>query len=292
MRRYGDAMPVRKTVKQLVRAATTPIDPTDPDGLDPELITALARPVQKLCRVWFGLEVEGIEHLPEGPALLVGNHNSGSSFVEAMGVAAESHLQRPDLPWHGLAHDAIIGLPALGRVLHRLGALKAGHETAAGAFARGRKVIVFPGGNREAYRPFRRRYRVEMGDRRGFVKLALRHRVPIVPVVFVGGHSGFIVLDDGKRLARLLRAERWLRSDTWPLWVGLPFGVFLGPGMHVPLPVKCTTRFLPPIDPLDHGDPEDPATVEKVFTAVETAMQLAMDELAAARRRRPWPLRR
>lgn len=285
-------MSTRQTFDLLRRALRTPIDATDPDGIDLELIEAVARPVKRLCATWYDLEVDGLEHLPEGPALLVGNHNSGSSFVEAMGVAAESHLQRPDLPWHGLAHDAIIALPGIGRVLHRLGALRATHDSAEAAFARGRKVIVFPGGNREAYRPFSRRYRIEMGDRRGFVKLALRHGVPIVPLVFVGGHSGFIVLGDGKRLARLLRADRWLRSDTWPLWLGLPFGVFLGPGMHVPLPVKCMTRFLPAIDPTDFGDAEDPETVERVFRAVETAMQTAMDEMAADRRRRPWPLRR
>lgn len=282
----------RTTVSHLARAATEPADLSDPEGIDPVLIEGLARPVDRLCRLWYGLEVQGLENLPEGPALLVGNHNSGSMFVEAMGVAARAYLAHPEAPWHGLAHDAIIGLPALGRVLHRLGALRASHESADAAFARGRKVVVFPGGNREAYRPFSHRYRVEMGDRRGFVKLALRHGVPIVPMVFVGGHSGFVVLRDGQRLARALRAEKWLRSDTWPLWVGLPFGVFLGPGMHLPLPVKCITSFLPPIDPASFGDPDDPATVERAFQAVQDAMQVEMDRLASERRKGRWPLRR
>lgn len=280
------------TLKHLARAAVAPMDRSDPEGLDPVLIEGVARPVDRLTRAWFGLEVDGLEHLPDGPALLVGNHNSGSMFLEAMGVAAQSYLHRPDAPWHGLAHDAIIGLPAVGKILHRLGALNASHESAEAAFAKGRKVIVFPGGNREAYRPFSRRYRIEMGDRRGFIRLALRHGVPIVPMVYAGGHSGFVVLTDGQRLARLLRAEKWLRSDTWPLWLGLPFGVFLGPGMHVPLPVKCMTRFLPAIPLEPFGDPEDPATVEAIFEAVQNAMQDAMDDLAAERRKRPWPLRR
>lgn len=281
------------TLAHLRDAILVPVvDQTDPDGLDPVLVEGVARPVDAACRVWYGLEVEGLDNIPDGPALLVGNHNSGSMFLEVMGVAARSYLHRPEAPWHGLAHDAIIGLPVIGRVLHRVGALRASHAAASAAFAAGRKVVVFPGGNREAYRPFRRRYRVEMGDRRGFVKLALRHRVPIVPMVYAGGHSGFVVLTDGRRLARFLRSDRWLRSDTWPLWLGLPFGVFLGPGMHLPLPVKCMTSFLPPIDPLTFGDPDDPATVERVFEAVESAMQAEMDVLAARRRERPWPLRR
>lgn len=289
----GHMPPLRTSLKHIGRALATPVrDKTDPAGLDPVLLEVFAVPLDRLCRVWYGLEVEGLERLPDGPSLLVGNHNSGSMFIEAMGVAARSFLERPDAPWHALAHDAIIGLPAFGPLLHRLGALRASHESAAAAFAAGRKVAVFPGGNREAYRPFARRYRVEMGDRRGFVRLALRHGVPIVPMVHVGGHSGFVVVHDGKPLARLLRAEKWLRSDTWPLWFGLPFGVFLGPGMHVPLPVKCLCSFLDPIDPADFGDPDDPETVERIFTAVETAMQAEMDRLAARRRRAPWPLRR
>ncbi len=248
--------------------------------------------MDRFCRVWYGLDVRGMHHIPAGPALLVGNHNAGSMFLEGLGTAARCYLDAPDRPWHGLAHDAIIHLPAIGPVLYRMGALRASHQSADAAFARGRKVVVFPGGNREAYRPFSRRYRVEMGDRRGFVRLALRHRVPIVPMVFAGGHSTFVVLHDGQRLARAIHAHRWLRSDTWPLWLGLPFGVFLGPGMHIPFPVKCITSILPPIRTDTYGDPADPETVERLFHTVQDAMQRELDRLAAERRAHPWPLRR
>lgn len=267
---------------------------SDVDAVDPDLVRRLAGPIDRLCRVWYGLEVQGLERLPEGPALLVGNHNSGSAFVEALGFGARARLEAsPDEPlWAGLAHDAILALPVVGELLHRTGAVSAGHDTAKAAFARGRKVVVFPGGNREAYRPFRDRYRVQMGDRRGFVRLALETRVPIVPVAFVGGHSGFVVLADGQRLARRIRADRWLRSDTWPLWVGLPFGVFLGPGVHVPLPVKCYVEVLDPVPTAPWEGRTDPEAVETVFTEVTGAIQSAVDALAARRRRRPWPLRR
>lgn len=269
-------------------------DPADVGAVDPRLIRRLARPVDRVCRLWYGLEVEGLDRLPPGPALVVGNHNSGSAFIEAIGFGARHalHTGGQEPPWAGLAHDAILALPGVGRLLHRIGAVTAGHDTAAEAFAQGRKVVVFPGGNREAYRPFKDRDRVQLGDRRGFVRLALRHRVPIVPVVFVGGHSGFVVLHDGKRLARAIRADRWLRSDTWPLWIGLPFGVFLGPGIHLPLPVKCITRVLDPIPTARWEGRQDAEAVEAVFREVEGAMQAAMDELSARRRRRPWPLRR
>lgn len=263
------------------------------DDVEPAWVEHLAGPVDALCRAWYGLEVEGLEKIPEGPALIVGNHNSGSAFVEALGFGARARLARPaDPPWHGLAHDAILATPGLGPLLRKVGAVNAGHDVADAAFARGRKVVVFPGGNAEAYRAFRDRYRVRMGDRRGFVRLALRHGVPIVPVAFVGGHSGFVVLREGRRVAKALRADRWLRSDTWPLGIALPYGIFFGPVVHVPLPVKCLTRVLDPIETSAWAGRQDDEAVEAVFAQVEAALQAGVDALAARRRTRPLPFRR
>lgn len=270
------------------------MDCDDPDGMDPELVERMVPLADRVLSRYFDHDVRGLDRLPSGPALLVGNHNSGAMFVEAIAFGARAYRERPDEQgtWSGLAHDNIIGLPVLGPFLHRLGAIRAGHDAARAAFAAGRKVVVFPGGNREAFRPFRDRYRLGLGDRRGFVRLALRERVPIVPVVFVGGHSGFVVLRDNQRLARLLRAERWLRSDTWPLILGLPWGLSLGPLFHLPLPVGCITEVLEPIPVEPHLDEPEEQAVEALFTQVQTSMQQALSALAAERRSRPWPLRR
>lgn len=269
-------------------------DPDDPDGLDLDFARWLSRPVSSLLSVWHDFEVQGLDNVPDGPALMVGNHNSGAMFIEMFGFGASLYQNSSgdEAGWHGLTHDNIIGLPIVGRILHRLGAIRAGHGSAAAAFARGRKVVVCPGGNREAFRPFRDRYEIALGDRRGFVRLALRHEVPIVPVVFIGGHSGLVILSDNKRLARFLRADKWLRSDTWPLMVALPWGLVLGPMFHLPMPVGCITSILAPIaiEPYLEMDPDD--AVERLFRAVEAAMQEELTRLAAVRRQRPWPLRR
>ena len=251
------------------------------DRFDPALVERAAPWVDRACRVWFRLEVLGMEHVPDGPALIVGNHNSGTSFVEAMGVGARWIRQRgPDQAWRGLAHDAIVDLPVLGDLLCRVGAVRAGHESAAEAFAAGRKVVVFPGGNAEAFRPWSERGKVCLQGRTGWIKLALRHQVPVVPMVNVGGHDAFVVLTDGRRLARAIRADRWLRSDTWPIYLGLPWGVAVGPVFHLPLPVKCITRFLPPID-LGHPPEaaDDPVVLRELYDLVTGRMQAALTEL-------------
>lgn len=270
-------------------------DPNDPDGVDTELLTWLVPTATEVLTRYFDLQVAGLEKLPEGPCLLVGNHNSGAMFLEAIGFAGRAYVERPQEfgTWSALAHDNIISLPIIGSLLHRMGAIRANHDAAQRAFARQRKVMVFPGGNREAFRPWRDRYRICLGDRRGFVKLALNEGVPIVPVVFVGGHSGFLVLKDNRALAKLLRADRWLRSDTWPLVLGLPWGLSLGPLFHLPLPVGCRTEVLDPIDVAPYAQsPDRDAAIEDLFQRIESSMQEAMDRLAAERRTHRWPLRR
>ncbi len=230
-----------------------------------------------------------MEHLPDGPALLVGNHNSGTSFYEALGTGARVYVERGlEEPMHGLGHDAVVDAPLFGRILVRAGTVRASQRAGDVVLAAGRKLWVFPGGNLEAFRPWRRRHEIDFGGRKGFLRLALRHRVPIVPVVFIGGHEAFFVLRDGRRLARLLRAERWLRSDTWPLMVALPWGIALGPLPHLPLPVRCTTRFLPPIS-LEAYAPDaadDPQVLEELYAEVTGKMQTALEDLARERSQR------
>ena len=266
-----------------------PVDREDPASLDPQIVEALAPLVDDFCSAWFRLEVRGQDRVPNGPALLVGNHNSGTTFLEALGVGARWYRQRGlDEPWHGLAHDSVVDMPVVGRLLCKVGAVRAGHETASRAFGEGRKVVVFPGGNREAFRSWTKRHRVDFFGRKGFIKLALRHQVPIVPMVFIGGQDGFVVLSEGKRLARLIRADKIIRSEAWPVTLQLPFGLVVGPAPHLPLPVKCVTEFLEPV-PVDVYGLEaehDPEVLEHLYAQVVDRMQTALDRLAVERRER------
>lgn len=266
----------------LLHALLRPVDRDDPASVDPEVVRALAGPFERFGDRWYRLQVDGWENLPERPVLIVGNHNAGSAFLEALAAGAKV-VRRGNDRLTGLAHDAIIDAPVLGRLLARIGAVRAGHESAGRAFAAGRQVVVFPGGNREAFRRWSERDRVVLGGRTGFVKLALRHGVDIVPWVFDGGHSSFFVLRDGRRVAKAIRADRWLRSDTWPLYVGLPWGVAFGPWPHLPLPVHARCRFLPPI-PVSAHDPDaadDPTVVKGLYDEVERALQEGLDTLRA-----------
>lgn len=279
-------MIAQKQIEAIRRVMRTPADPDNIDSIDWEFCDIMAPLVQSFTNHYFRLEVQGLEQVPRGPALVVGNHNSGVGFFEALGVGAHWYLNRgkEDI-MHGLGHDAVVTTPYLSRIAVRMGIVRASHQNANALFTNGRKVMVFPGGNREAFRPYKDRHKIAFGDRRGFIRLALKHSVPIIPVVYIGGHEGFFILHDGQFIAKLLKLDRILRTDTWPLMFALPWGLTLGPWMHMPLPTKCKTRYLEPIS-LEKYSPEDvdnPQALDEIYEKVTHAMQVAMDEMASQR---------
>src|SRR4051794_20257674 len=77
-----------------------------------------------LMDVWFRMEVEGWEHIPPSPALLVGIH-SGAPFVWdawTVGVQWWRHFGRTR-PLHGTAHDALMAAPGIGAYFRRMGVI-------------------------------------------------------------------------------------------------------------------------------------------------------------------------
>ena len=84
---------------------------------------------------------------------------------------------------------------------------------------------------------------------RGFVRLALKHDVRIVPVVWIGGHEAALFLGLGEHIARLLHLRRLLRIDVAPVRIALPWGItLLDLPLRLPLPAKVSIEVLSPID--------------------------------------------
>jgi len=274
-----------ETVELLRSAAREPANAESLEDLDTELIEKVAGPIDAALASYFRLEVEGIDRIPRGPALLVSNHEGGISFVQLLGMGARFYLERGvDEPIVGLMHDAMFDVPALGNLLTHLGAIRASHAAADRALGQGAKVWVAPGGNLEAFRRFDERYTIKFGERRGWVRLARRNRVPIVPVVFIGGQETFFVLDDGAYLAENLGLKRRFRIDTLPIFVGLPWGIGVGPLFHLPLPAKCKVRFLEPIPTDGHAGLTETEAEDRVYAEVTSAMQEALTQMASERR--------
>lgn len=259
---------------------------------DPARLRSTWRALRPLRDSYFRTEVAGMERVPDGPALVVANHNGGTLPVDGIAFGMAWH-ERHDFarPLCVLMHDLPFRIaPPLSRWLRAHGVVPASREGLGAAVGEGHAVLVFPGGAREAFRTYRERRSVTLGDRTGFVAMALRHRVPVVPVVGVGAHETLVVLSSGRRLAEAIGLPRLLRADVLPLWLGLPWGVGFGPMPHIPLPARLQVEVLEPLrlwERLASPDPEDPRALREGLELVRSAMQAASDRLHAARR---WPV--
>jgi 1-acyl-sn-glycerol-3-phosphate acyltransferase len=239
-----------------------------------------------LIDYWFRMEMEGWEHLPEPPALLIGIH-SGAPFVwDAWTVGIQWWRRFGDeRTLHGTAHDALMAAPLIGDYFRRMGVLPAAPDSIAGALAAGHDVALWPGGEVDSLRPWVKRDEAVLAGRKGFVRMAIRAGVPIVPIATVGGPDSMPVLFSGRKLAKLLQLDRIARLKMFPIAISAPWGI--GPAMlpEIPLPTKIRTAFQEPVE-LD-SDPEraeDDAYVDRAYEDVRASIQRGMDALARRRR--------
>jgi 1-acyl-sn-glycerol-3-phosphate acyltransferase len=257
------------------------------ENRDPQVLRRFADTAGPILDAWFRPEVRGLDNIPEGAALYVCNHSGGFLTPDTWILAVSLVRQRgmEDVPY-ALAHQVVIEAPGTNQMLTAMGAVAANPENAHRVFEAGYKVLVYPGGDLDAFRPSRDRNRVVFGPRRGYIRLALREGVPIIPVVSAGAHDGWWVVSDGRWLSRLLHTHRFLRTDVLPITVSLPWGLTVGAPPYVPLPVSVILEVLPPIAFGRSGDEAagDTDYVERCHQRVRDAMQTALDRLSEERR--------
>ncbi len=262
-------------------------DPDSIDNRDPAWLATFTG-WGRLLKRWHRAEVRGIPRIPHGQALYVGNHSAGVMTPDTWILLAEVYerLGETAIPY-GLGHDLVMTSQLLGPLLAKIGGVRADPANAQRLFEAGRKIMVYPGGDIDSMRPFRDRDRVRFGGRRGFMRLALRAGVPIIPVVSAGTQESLLVIDDLPWLARLIGADRWARLKVWPLAVTIPWGLTLGPlPPFIPFPARILIEVLEPVS-FERSGPEaadDVDYVERCALEVHARMQACLSRLAQERR--------
>ncbi|HZS13702.1 MAG TPA: lysophospholipid acyltransferase family protein [Candidatus Dormibacteraeota bacterium] len=259
------------------------------DERDAAFIERQLRILGPLTDLYFRGEVRGLDNIPaEGPVLMVGNHSGGLVIPDTW--VFETHFFRHfgvDRPTYALAHNMVMGLPVIGTFLRRLGTLPAHPDSARDALRQGAAVLVYPGGDEDTFRPWSERNRVHLARRTGFIRLALQERVPIVPVVSIGGQETLFIPSDGRSLARRLGLERF-RIKALPMVIAPPWGVSPGDFLfHLPLPAKIVVQCGEAVDFAERFgdlDARDPEVIWACYEYVERRMQDILDQLAAERR--------
>jgi 1-acyl-sn-glycerol-3-phosphate acyltransferase len=257
--------------------------PNDLDSRDPAFIHRVMPLMDLFYDQYFRAETELECDVPEDePLLAVANHNGMSGTPDMFCVMTaywRRYGTRHDA--YGLMHDFPFRMPYAGAWLNACGAIAANPDNAHRALKRGARVLVFPGGDIDACKPFRDRYEIRFAGRRGFLRVAIRAGVRILPVVSVGGHESLYLFTDGRSIARALRLPQIVRSNVFPIGFALPYGVIFGnPVPHLPPPVKIHTRFLAPIDlDMPPAAADDPAALDDAYGKVVRVMQAAMDDM-------------
>lgn len=239
-----------------------------------------------LMDYWFRMEIEGWENLPDPPALLIGIHSGAPLVWDAwtVGVQWWRYFGR-SRPLHGTAHDLLMGLPVFGSYFRRMGVLPARKDSISGALRAGRDVALWPGGERDSLRPWTKRDEAVLAGRKGYIRLAIRTGVPIVPIATVGGPDAMPVLMTGRGVAKALRLDRIARLKMFPIAVQLPWGISPAILPELPFPTKIRTAFQEPIElSQDPDDAEDQDYVTAMHEQVCRTIQAGMDTLARRRR--------
>jgi 1-acyl-sn-glycerol-3-phosphate acyltransferase len=273
-----------RLLRALAGQITSRVPPADLDERDPDYIRESLPGLWLLSSLYFRGEVRGLGNIPEeGPVLLVGNHSGGNltpdTTVFTLAFSAYFGVERR---FYQLAHNLVLSMPGLG-FLRKFGTVAASPANAEKALRSGAAVLVYPGGDHEVHRPSWHSHRVEFGGRRGFIRLALEHDVPIVPIVSIGGQETALFLSRGETLSKLLGLDRLLRLKVLPISIAAPWGINVGDFLgHIPLPAKITVEALPPIRLRDEFGPEP--DVDEAYEHVLRIMQETLDALAAERR--------
>jgi len=266
-------------------------DPDDPDALDDrrlsdvnewgrsEHLRALARKLyDPVYRHWFRVEWEGLEKIPDtGGALLVANHAGAvPSDAPAIMHGIETELGRPI---YGLADNYFRTIPVVGTLWNRLGGLPAHPDNAYRLLReQGQLVLVFPEGAKGPAKTYDERYRLRRFGRGGFVEIAMRAGVPVIPIAVVGAEESM------PTVVRIPSAAKVLGMPYFPLTANMLVGGPLGALAYFPAKFKLKV-----LDPVHFDVPAGQERYSKSrimdeSEAIRDTIQVALYDMLRARR--------
>jgi 1-acyl-sn-glycerol-3-phosphate acyltransferase len=266
--------------------------PADPEELpDPRLsdvdewgrsenIRQLARRLYApLYNNWFRVEWEGLENIPaEGGALLVANHAAAiPSDAPVIMHGIEEELGRPV---YGLADYLFKTMPIVGTMWARAGGVPAHPENAYRLLREQQQlVLVFPEGSKGPAKTFAERYQLRRFGRGGFVEIAMRAGVPVIPIAVVGAEESMPIM------FKIPSAAKALGIPYFPVTANM---LLLGPllGTIGYFPAKFKLRVLPPVH-FDVEPDQDRYSRSRVMDEAEdirVALQETLYEMLKARK--------
>jgi 1-acyl-sn-glycerol-3-phosphate acyltransferase len=218
----------------------------DPFGFDPQWTAPLMLPMALLYRHWLRVEASGVERVPSGRVLLIGNHAGNTFAYDAAMLSMALFLEgEPPRIARGMAEYYLPTLPFFNVAMQRMGSVVGTPQNCVALLENDEAVMVFPEGQRGFIKPYSEAYELqEFGL--GFMRMALQTGAPIVPVGIVGSE------EQSPGIARMESVAQRIGAPALPITLTFPL---FGALAIIPLPVKFRILFGEPM--YFDGDPYD-----------------------------------
>jgi 1-acyl-sn-glycerol-3-phosphate acyltransferase len=245
-----------------------------------EHIRSLARRLyDPIYRRWFRAEWEGLEKIPPGGgALLVANHAAAiPSDAPVIMHGIETELHRPV---YGLADHLFKTMPVVGTLWSRAGGVVAHPDNAYRLLREQQQlVLVFPEGSKGPAKTYAERYRLRRFGRGGFVEIAMRAGVPVVPIAVVGAEESMPIVWKSTTLSKALGLPYFPVTANM-----LAFGPLFGGAVYFPAKFKLRV-----LDPVHFDVPADQARYSRsrimdASEAIRETIQAALFDMLKSRR--------
>ena len=175
----------------------------DPFGFDLDWTLSAMAPFVWLYKNYFRVETHGIENVPQGRVLLVGNH-SGQLPVDAAMIAVALLVEgKPPRAVRSMVEKWVSTLPYVSTFMARVGQIVGTPENCRRLLAKEEAILVFPEGIRGITKLWPQRYQLQDFGL-GFMRLALETDTPVVPIAVIGAEEQAPAFVDLKPLAKLL----------------------------------------------------------------------------------------
>jgi 1-acyl-sn-glycerol-3-phosphate acyltransferase len=218
-------------------------------------------------RKYFRLEVQGIENVPKKGRCLITPNHSGVTALDAVMIGHEIFTQLKRIP-RMLAHPLWFITPNIRVLARRIGLDEANKGTGEKLLKQGHAVILFPEGADGNFKATAQRYQLQE-FKRGFIRMAMATKSPIIPVVVIGAEETNINLSS-------IKLSRRLRDTIIPI----PLNV-------IPLPAKWKIIFLPPVS-MKQYSAKDAANKELVHKLAQEVRELIQARINEEIQKREW----
>lgn len=241
-----------------------------------ERVISLVEPLLNFYyRHWFRVETSGIENIPaKGGALLVSNHSGALPPDAPMIMQAIRNEHSSPRPLYMLGENWFKGYPIVSMLANKIGLVPAHRENAQRLLHdEGRLAIVFPEGQKGSRKLYWQRYRLRRFGRGGFVRTAIRARVPIVPIALIGAEEAMPIF------AHVPLLQKLTGLIYFPITPSFPHFGLAAPLLY--MPAKFKIHFMEPIDMAEYPieTASDPALIQEIAERIRRGIQIELEEM-------------